>query len=428
MRIILSEVKESLFRKKAVTALLLIQLLIFYCVVSLLFVQSSTLHEQSSEVSSLSEMNDYQLSDTLLEDEAMKDYTNRPEFLVNAITLYRNLNEHFEDQYIYLFNQSIAILPEEVEWEPKFMYAYEEGRSSKPFSMFGNGPFYASKAVQMNSHAFKKYNIEVDIGQPFEQEDFNNTDNHTIPVLLGADYKSKYKIGGLLKANYLMKDFELVVKGFLPSNTMVFNSQFPEMFLDRYIVMPAQTFPAPTTPDDFSFQKKHYMQIVNGHIFTMDDEYTIVNKLEEVKQLSDFHETEVLGTHKLPLKFLLATYQISTKWLSIVASVLYVICAVSITLLILEKMRQQLKNMMIHLICGATINQLIFFYLTELIIVVVLPGFIVMLAYKLLIDNSMLLLILVITGSMLTLTLISALPIIWWFKHIDFNKYIKRME
>ncbi|MFD2880037.1 hypothetical protein ACFTAO_35290 [Paenibacillus rhizoplanae] len=43
----------------------------------------------------------------------------------------------------------------------------------------------------MNSHAFKKYNIEVDIGQPFEQEDFNNTDNHTIPVLLGADYKSK---------------------------------------------------------------------------------------------------------------------------------------------------------------------------------------------------------------------------------------------
>ncbi|MFD2880038.1 hypothetical protein ACFTAO_35295 [Paenibacillus rhizoplanae] len=87
-------------------------------------------------------MNDYQLSDTLLEDEAMKDYTNRPEFLVNAITLYRNLNEHFEDQYIYLFNQSIAILPEEVEWEPKFMYAYEEGRSSKPFSMFGNGPFF----------------------------------------------------------------------------------------------------------------------------------------------------------------------------------------------------------------------------------------------------------------------------------------------
>ncbi|KHL91307.1 hypothetical protein QW71_35365 [Paenibacillus sp. IHB B 3415] len=428
MRMILSEVKESLFRKKTLSALLLIQLLIFYCVISLLFVQFSTIQEQSSEVSSLSEMNDYQLSDTLLEDEALKEYTNQPEFLVNASNLYRNLNERFDDQYIYLFNQAIAVLPEAVEWDPKFLYAYEEGRESKPFTMFGNGPYYASKAVQMNSHAFEKYAVEVENGVPFEKEDFHNTDSHTIPVLLGAEYKPKYKIGDVIKANYLMKDFELIVKGFLRSNTMVFNSQFPEMFLDRYIVMPAQTFQAPSSSEDFSFLKKHYMQIVNGHIFSMDDEYTIVNKLEEVKYISDFHATEILGAQKLPLKYLFATFQISSKWLSVVASAIYVICAISISILIIEKMQQQLKNMMIHLISGATMNQLLTYYLTELVLVVFLPGILVVLAYKFLIGHSLLLFILVIAGIMLSLMLLSALTIIWWFKHIDFNKYLKRME
>ncbi|KTD88339.1 hypothetical protein [Paenibacillus etheri] len=428
MRMILSEVIESLFRKKILSTLLVVQIFIFYCVISILFLQLSSIGEASEQVNSISDMKDYQLSDNLINDDDMKKYTKRPEFISNVKKFYSNLNELFDGQYIYLFDQPIAILPEKVEWEKKFTYGYEEGRESKTFTLFDKGPYYTSKAVQMNYHAFEKYAFELEDGIPFTMKSFSNTDNKSIPVLLGSEYKLKYKIGEIIKANYLMKDFDLIVKGFLRKNTMVFNSQLPELFLDRYIVMPAQIFQAPESFEDLSFQKKHYLQIVNGHIFSSDDEYTIVNKLEKVKYLSNFHETGILGVQKLPLNFFVTTIQISTKWLLVIATAIFFVCIISISILFLAKMNNQLRNMMVHLISGATLNQLRLYYLTELISVVLFPGILVVLAYSFFIGVSLLSFIFFLAVTMLVIILFSALPIIFRFRRIDVSKYLKRME
>ncbi|MGQ3480221.1 hypothetical protein [Paenibacillus sp. TY11] len=225
-----------------------------------------------------------------------------------------------------MFNQSIAVLPDSKEWDQKFLFGYEDGRDSPALRLNNKEPYYATKAVQMNEQAFKNYSIEVDKGKPFSTDDFVNKNNKEIPILLGSEYEEKYHIGDRITANYLMKDFTLVVKGFIQSNTLVYNSQFPQMYLDRYIVMPAQEFPSPVNDDEFSFQKKHYHQLINGHIFSPENEYVVQNKLEEIKDIS------------------------------------------------------------VHLISGASMNQLLSYYVAEVISIILLPGILFLILYKFFVD------------------------------------------
>ncbi|MGW8956238.1 ABC transporter permease [Paenibacillus sp. NPDC055715] len=425
---IIIEVIESLKRKKMYSMLILLQIVIFYAAVTILFLQYSSIEEKSGQVSSLKAMNDYQLADTLIEDNDMKEFTNNPKFLVIAKAFYNNLNKILDDKYIYLFNQSIAVLPDSKEWEQKFLYGYEDGQDSPAFKMNNKEPYYATKAVQMNEQAFKNYSIEVEKGKPFSSDDFINKDNKEIPILLGSEYDEKYQIGDKISANYLMKDFTLIVKGFIRSNALVYNSQFPELYLDRYIVMPAQEFPSPVNNEEFSFQKKHYLQLINGHIFSPENEYVVQNKLEEVKDISDFHKTSILGANKLPLSFIFSTLQVNKSWLSLITAIIFIVCVLSISILIVTKLQNQLKNISVHLISGASMNQLLSYYIAEVISIIVLPGILSLMVYKCFVDFFLGSYFLLIISCMLGMFLFTVIPVLLQFRKLEISKLLKRTE
>ncbi|QNR65244.1 ABC transporter permease [Paenibacillus peoriae] len=428
MKMIIMEVVESLKRKKMFSMLIILQIVIFFAVVTTLFLQYSNIEKKSGQVNSLKAMNDYQLSDTLIEDSDMKEFTNNPKFLVIAKTFYNNLNKILDDKYIYLFNQSIAVLPDSKEWDPKFLFGYEDGRDNPAFRLNNKEPYYATKAVQMNEQAFKNYSIEVDKGTPFSTDDFVNKNNKEIPILLGSEYEEKYDIGDRITANYLMKDFTLIVKGFVQSNTLVYNSQFPEMYLDRYIVMPAQEFPSPVNEDEFSFQKKHYLQLINGHIFSPENEYVVQNKLEEIKDISDFHKTGILGANKLPLSFIFSTLQVNKSWLSLITAVIFVVCVLSISILIITKLQNQLKNISVHLISGASMNQLLSYYVAEVISIILLPGILFLIFYKFFVGLLLSSYFLLILSCIIGMVLFSVIPILIQFRKLEISKLLKRTE
>lgn len=428
MKMIIMEVIESLKRKKIFSMLILLQVFIFYGAVTILFLQYSSIEEKSDQVSSLKSMHDYQLADSLLEDRDMKKFTENPEFLVIAKDFYNNLNKVLDEKYIYLFNQSIAVLPDSKEWEQKFLFGYEDGRDRSAFRMNNKEPYYATKAVQMNEQAFKSYSIEVVKGNPFSTDDFINKGNKEIPVLLGSEYDEKYQIGDKILANYLMKDFTLVVKGFIRSNTLVYNSQFPELYLDRYIVMPAQVFPSPVDEEESSFQKKHYLQLVNGHIFSPENEFVVQNKLEKVKDISDFYKTSILGVNKLPINFISSTLQVSKTWLSLITVIVFIVCVLSISILIVTKLQNQLKNISVHLISGASMNQLLSYYIAEVISIILLPGILFLIIYKLFVDFSLGSYALLIISCILGMVLFSVIPVLLQFRKLEISKLLKRTE
>ncbi|CCC86236.1 hypothetical protein PPM_p0086 (plasmid) [Paenibacillus polymyxa M1] len=428
MKMIITEVVESLKRKKMFSLLIILQIVIFFALITTLFLQYSNIEKKSDQVNSLKAMNDYQLSDTLLEDQDMKEFTNNPQFLVIAKTFYNNLNKILDDKYIYLFNQSIAVLPDSKKWDQKFLFGYEDGIDSPAFRLNNKEPYYATKAVQMNEQAFKNYSIKVNKGAPFSTDDFVNKNNKDIPILLGSEYEGKYQIGDTITANYLMKDFTLVVKGFIQPNTLVFNAQFPEIYLDRYIVMPAQEFPAPVNEHELSFQRKHYLQLINGHIFSPENEYVVQNKLEEIKEISDFHKIGILGANKLPLTYILSTLEVSMSWLSLITTVIFVICVLSISILIITKLQDQLKNISVHLISGASMKQVFSYYVAEVISIILLPGILFLMLYKFFVDFLFSSYLLLILSCIIGMVLFSVIPILIQFRKLEISKLLKRTE
>lgn len=427
MKMIIGEVTESLGQRKTFTLFIVLQLTLFYFAATALLLHYVQIGEKSEPVESLKTMTDYQLSDSLLEDGDLKRFMRSPVFLESMKRFYRLLDEDEVVDYVYLFNQSMAIIPTG-KWDEKFLYGYENGRTGKSFSINDKGPFYAVKAVQMNRQAFDSYAIQTVEGEAFVPNDYINREGEAIPVLLGAEYEDIYRPGDRITANYLMKDFELVVKGFLQPDTMVYNTQFPELYLDRYIVMPAQSFAAPGNDEELSFQQKHYLQLVNGHIFSTQNEFAIRSKVEELKNISGFRETGLIGAGKLPLHFMASALQINKQWLAVVAVVIFVVTIITISLLMITKLQDRLRSLSVHLLCGASLSQLFSYFLAELLVIVGTPGLLAALVYKWTIDAAFGPYALMVASCTIALTVLSGAPVYFALKRMGISTWLRRTE
>ncbi len=77
------------------------------------------------------------------------------------------------------------------------------------------------KSVQMNQAAFDFYNLKTESGTALNWDEIDYAAD-SIPILLGADYRSVYDIGDTLKGNYYSQIVEFTVVGFLEADSSVF--------------------------------------------------------------------------------------------------------------------------------------------------------------------------------------------------------------
>lgn len=121
--------------------------------------------------------------------------------------------------------------------------------------------------IQMSKKAFDKYLPEIESGERFNDDDFVLSDSDSIPIILGYNYKAYTDIGEIMRLNYLQKDFEFCVKGFLPRESMI---QLDEKIieLDNYICVPNFDCAEIASGDgiDFLFQIRYYLQRNSGYI------------------------------------------------------------------------------------------------------------------------------------------------------------------
>lgn len=426
MKMIFREVFESLTRRKWFSALICIQITMLFFTSSVLFLTYTQIETKSNRLKPLNELKPYQLSDDLVPDSKMVEFFKDPGSLNRLKNFYQNLEHKLGERYIYLFDQSVEVKPgSKKEWDKKFIEGYEDGA---PIHLF-EGPYYPFKALQINKQGFENFSIPVSKGTPFAEKDYYYDNKGVIPVLLGAEYKPYYQIGDKITARYLFKDVKLVVKGFIQPNTLVFNSVYPELYLDRYIVMPAQQFAdVPSNKEELSFQQKHYLQLVNGTIFSGDSAYVVRSKLEHIKTISDFTDTQLIGANDSSLDFVFSAIHINARLLRIIAGSLFIVSILSLSILITTKIQDNLKNMSIHLISGATMKQLFSYYLAEVIFMVGLPGLITILLYQSLINVSFGIYMLMISILIAFIVLISAVPIYLQFRKLDISRLLKRSE
>lgn len=424
MKMIMEEVKESLKRRKWFSILIGLGIMAFLVAVTLLWM-SYTHAEEKAERMEFQGLKEYGLSDTLVE-EREREFLDDPASLKRLKGFYRNLEEKLGEKYLYIFDQSIELHTGNAKQEEKFLDGYEDGWDviSKV-----EGSYYPYKAIQMNQQAFDSFSVDVGKGKPFSQKDFiHRSQPDVIPVLLGAEYEKIYQVGDQIKAEYLGKKFQIKVKGFVSPDTFVSNTNHPELYLDRYVVMPAQQFDDPVDDKELGFQQFHYLQIINGSIYSKEDQEVVVDKLEKIKTLSDFPDTHIMGTGDSPFEFLFSAIQQHIQMVIMIAASLFVVCVLSLSILMMTKIQDNYKNMSLHLISGATMNQLFRYVVVEVVAMVAIPGLLVILLYIGIFHVVPLVYILLMTLSVCMMILLAVIPIYLQFRNLPISQLLKRAE
>lgn len=119
--------------------------------------------------------------------------------------------------------------------------------------------------MQMNDNAIKNSNMQLLSGRYFYDSEYIYED--TVPVILGYNYKEYLKENDELSINYLGKDLNIKVIGFLKEGSYMAKSDYN--ILDNYIVMPALEFTdTPIDEEDMLFQLKVYLGHTNAYVYS----------------------------------------------------------------------------------------------------------------------------------------------------------------
>ncbi|PQP84340.1 ABC transporter [Paenibacillus sp. PCH8] len=426
---IYTEVFESIRKNKMVTILIIVEILFLFFLAMVVFLGLNSLDKKSNQINLLEDMKSYKLSDTLLDADQLSSLMKQVHFLETIKIFYGYLEKDLNEKYIYVFTQPIALLDLTSSEKEKFTRDYEMGFVSEPYDINGEGPYKSIKAVQLNKQAVDMFSVSAVDGESFAENDYIGNADDRMPVLLGHEYKNFYNPGDTIKGQYLFKKFDLVVKGFLKPNSLIFSSNEPELYLDRYIVMPAQQFvSAPQSKEDFSFQQKHYLQLINGSVFSASGDFIVNKKLEEAKERTGFGDTRFLGASAIPFGFVLSALKENKFLLSVIGITIMLIVVLTMWIFFKNKFEDNLKAWSIHLISGAVPNQIFLYYVVEIGIVVLSPAIISLILYEMFIGHNVVAYLFILLTLSAIIILSVLIPLYIRIQNEHMGSLLKRME
>lgn len=145
------------------------------------------------------------------------------------------------------------------------------------------------KTVQLGKTIFSEMKDKISEGISFTDKDFEFSYGISIPVILGAEYESIYKLNDTFSLEYLQNIFEFKVIGFFNKGANIVINQ-NKTILDNYICMPYFNIEEEPTDDKYHlFQQRYYFQKNDGFIkisnqnIDKDAEYKLYkNKLNQI--------------------------------------------------------------------------------------------------------------------------------------------------
>ena len=254
------------------------------------------------------EMKMYQLSDSLI-GEAEQEYFQKNDY-TNVQNFYYDLNEKFEKEYIYSFDQEMNIYDfrGNLDFSEFYIESWGEERLKQ----------YTINAVQVNQNAVDYYNVKATNGYTFNTSDFVIQKDLIVPVILGSDFIGIYEVGDIFEGSYLTDDLKFEVKGFLSKDQkQLIRMNLDEVNLNRYVVLPV-------IEDDnnllsTSFNKWNSLQLINGFLMNNDGDFINLFRLTELSSENSLPNPYLIGVNRI--NFLINKF-IETDWLVMIILVI----------------------------------------------------------------------------------------------------------
>lgn len=144
------------------------------------------------------------------------------------------INKNSNYSLIRIVNTNIDIKDKTLPNE--FSFGYSCGNDEETYTADGH-TYQRLDYVALSPEAFKGFDISVESGRPFNQNDYEYSNSKIWPVLLGYNYKDYFKIGDQFSA-VCYDDIDCQVVGFLNKNSSyLMNDKIT--YLDHSMVLPA---------------------------------------------------------------------------------------------------------------------------------------------------------------------------------------------
>lgn len=176
--------------------------------------------------------------------------------------LKRAYNEMVELDYYEINNQFLEITNQKI--EDKFLYGFEYGNAEV---WEGDDEIiYPTKCFQISKNCFEKFELDVEKGRIFSDNDMEYDQDKVIPIIAGHEYANVLNIGDSLRGVYIQDEFTYEVIGILHKGANI-NLGGQEVSLDRYLVIPSFNMSQdPVDEEDDMFQVRHYANKLSGKL------------------------------------------------------------------------------------------------------------------------------------------------------------------
>ncbi len=243
----------------------------------------------------------------------------------------------------------------------QFLYGYEEGYGNESVITMDDETSYAAKSIQVSSSYFEEFEIKIQNGEGFSEEDYIFREDKPIPVLLGNAYVNTLKIGDEFEGYYLCNKCKFKVVGFVAENSFFYDRSSNNMIsCERYMIIPSVI-----SGNNDDFAKISLLDHVNGFINSSigyEATLELFNQYLDESGIGDW-EIKMIYSEAAKKSNILETYSSMTdevsKQFKIIVIVILIFSSVINIAIICSMLRENFQTFGVELLCGASFKNLI---------------------------------------------------------------------
>ena len=221
----------------------------------------------------LSSQNDfYRMVDNFYDQDEFYNFRTDNQNINILANFYNTLNASSNFDVLTSFNQAIAVDIDDFNGDQRFYYNSDE------FIDNSQSPTINIKALQLNQKAYEFYNIKVEGNSGIAWNSISYKDD-SIPVLLGSEYKSFYKIGDIITGNYYSKNTNFEVIGFIETDCSINYKNTSNI----------------TLKTNFQFESLLYFAMINCDLLPFVEESQILKNIKSISDETGFSDFSLVG-------------------------------------------------------------------------------------------------------------------------------------
>lgn len=336
-------------RKLFFSQLIVFQLIICFSVFmfSVCFSDYSTFKTRKYN-ETFSDKHFYELSDHFVGDET--DFLRKDDALQKLKLFYSKLVSDNRFTYNEIYRQPVYI--KDFSGPNEFYYGYTEGgkiRIKDDMSLVN--------ALWCGYDIINNFEIETDKGRWFLKDEFSNTYEDTIPVVLGNSYKEYFEINDVISAETMTDNIfgneKMQVTGFLKKDSVVSAGQ-KFINLNKYIIMPSlNILSIPDNTDERNSLISLYLRKSNGEISSEHNaEYIQMIVSEICKDLKIEPYYRVVGAENQQVQYIHTDIDACNQLLKILSVVMIIFACGMLTAFQIINVKQNIKYFSVLLVSG----------------------------------------------------------------------------